>query len=541
MKDEYHRVEDAQDNSFYRLVFENIHDPVLIIRPGGQIIDGNEAIFESLGYSREEMLGMNLSHLRSDSEKPKIGDHLENSRHGATYETVYKRKDGTLFPAEISTKGAMLVGEMTFICVIHDITERKQAEARLRLKKQVLEGINRILMETITTDTEEELGETCLRVAEKITQSKFGFIGEINEAGRLDDIAISNPGWDACRMANPIGHRVMPTGLKIHGIYGRVLQDGKALYTNAPATHPDSIGTPAGHPPITAFLGIPLLHFGKVVGMIGVANKEGGYNDNDTIALEGLAPAMVEALRRKRTEVALKRTKEQAELYVDLMGHDINNMNHSALGFLEIALDSLQKDEKLGLESRTLLEKPVKALQDSSALIDNVRKIRLLATEGIKMKSVDLSEIFRSIDARSFYSPDRDITINVQIIPPLMVEADDFLKDVFYNLISNAVKHSSVDRPLVIEVTAECVKGHDKEMFKCTVEDNGPGIPNELKDRIFYRFQRGATKARGKGLGLYLVRTLVEGYRGKVWVEDRVPGDHTQGAKFVITLPAANR
>jgi GAF domain-containing protein len=179
----------------------------------------------------------------------------------------------------------MLKGDMAFICVIHDITERKQAEARLRFKKHVLEGVNRILMETITADTEEELGETCLRVAEEFTQSKFGFIGEINEAGRLDDIAISNPGWDACQMANPIGHRVMPTGLKIHGIYGRVLKDGKTLYTNTPATHPDSIGTPAGHPPITAFLGVPLLHFGKVVGMIGVANKDGGYNDNVLIFL----------------------------------------------------------------------------------------------------------------------------------------------------------------------------------------------------------------------------------------------------------------
>ena len=59
--------------------------------------------------------------------------------------------------------------------------------------------------------------------------------------------------------------------------------------------------------------------------------------------------------------------------------------------------------------------------------------------------------------------------------------------------------------------------------------------------KLFTRFRRGQTKASGKGLGLYLVRTLVESYRGCVRVEDRVPGDHTKGAKFVVMLPAIEK
>jgi len=70
------------------------------------------------------------------------------------------------------------------------------------------------------------------------------------------------------------------------------------------------------------------------------------------------------------------------------------------------------------------------------------------------------------------------------------------------------------------------------------VEDNGPGIPDILKARIFNRFERGDTKAHGKGLGLYIVRSLIEDYHGRVWVEDRVPGDHAKGARFVIMIPA---
>jgi signal transduction histidine kinase len=62
-----------------------------------------------------------------------------------------------------------------------------------------------------------------------------------------------------------------------------------------------------------------------------------------------------------------------------------------------------------------------------------------------------------------------------------------------------------------------------------------------LKPKLFNQFQRGKTKALGKGLGLYPVRMLVEGYHEKVWVEDRVPDDHTKGARFVVMLPAAQK
>ena len=77
-----------------------------------------------------------------------------------------------------------------------------------------------------------------------------------------------------------------------------------------------------------------------------------------------------------------------------------------------------------------------------------------------------------------------------------------------------------------------------KTYYMVSVEDNGPGIPDNLKEKIFNRLQRGETLARGMGLGLYLVKSLVDSYHGRVWVEDRVAGDHTKGSRFVVMLPA---
>jgi hypothetical protein len=200
---------------------------------------------------------------------------------------------------------------------IQDVTSLREAEQALvrseekyREQNKILNGVNRIFREALTCDTEEELGRTCLAVAEEVTGSTIGFIGEIGRDGLFHDIAISDPGWELCAMYDKVGHRRPPGNFAIHSLYGRVLQDGKSLLTNTPAEHPDSTGTPAGHPPLTAFLGAPLILAGRTIGMIAVGNREGGYCQAELEALEALAPAIVEAFARKRAEDTLREANE---------------------------------------------------------------------------------------------------------------------------------------------------------------------------------------------------------------------------------------
>jgi PAS domain S-box-containing protein len=262
-------------------------------------------------------------------------------------------------------------------------------------------------------------------------------------------------------------------------------------------------------------------------------------DDKDrTVRMFGVIQDITE---RKQAEETLKDAKARAELYLDLMGHDINNMNQSAIGFLELALQTLEMDGKIGRGGKLFIEKPLQAVHGSSRLISNVRKLQRLTDEGVKTMPVDLHDLFRELKAHDFDADDREATVNVCEVPHYLVEGTDLLRDVFINLISNAVKHSDPDRPVTIDVGVEHVDQDGRAYYRCTVEDNGPGVPDKLKSKLFHRFQRGKTQAHGKGLGLYLVRTLVEGYHGKVWVEDRVPGDHTKGAKFVVMLPAVEK
>lgn len=245
----------------------------------------------------------------------------------------------------------------------------------------------------------------------------------------------------------------------------------------------------------------------------------------------------IENEHREKVEKALEEAKGQAELYLDLMGHDINNLNQIGIGYLELAMQTESLEE-----AKSLLEKPLEVMRSASEIISNVRKIKQITENKDKNTNgphiVNLCEVLPRLKERYANVSGRNITINLTMPPICFVKANDLIKDVFSNLLDNAIKHSDPQKPLIINVKLELRREKQKSYYLCMVDDNGSGIPDWVKDKIFERFQRGTTKAHGKGLGLYLVKKLVHDYHGSVWVEDRVPGDYSRGTKFTIMLPA---
>lgn len=299
----------------YRLLFESMQDAVATVAMDGRIQDCNNIFLEMLGYSREEIHGLIYLDLTPapwhEIEKEIINQQVVPRGYSDVYEKEYRRKDGTVFPVELK---AFLMRDQSGCplymgAIIRDITERKKIENGIRLKASILDGINRILREALICDTEKELGETCLAVVQELTRSKLGFINEINGDGQLD--ALANTGWGVCHMPGDEVQQSLPCGLAIHGIYGRVLSDGKSLYTNAPSLHPDSVGLPEGHPPLSAFLGTPLIQNKQVIGLVGLANKEDGYNGQDVEILEALSQTIVQVFMRKRAERQQRESEEQ--------------------------------------------------------------------------------------------------------------------------------------------------------------------------------------------------------------------------------------
>jgi PAS domain S-box-containing protein len=235
----------------------------------------------------------------------------------------------------------------------------------------------------------------------------------------------------------------------------------------------------------------------------------------------------------KQAEEELQDAKARAELYLDLMGHDINNLHQVALGYLELA-----RDMPAGEEQAMFLDKPVEVLQRSAQLIQNVRKLQKLRDGVFKTELVDVCKALSDVQGEFGAVPNKYVMLNINGYERCFVRANELLHDVFANLVSNAIKHTGDRADIVVDLDA--VKDNGSRYYRVMVEDNGPGIPDDFKPKIFNRTLKGTNSARGMGLGLYLVKSLVDSYGGRVWVEDRIFGDHTKGAKFVVMLPAVD-
>ncbi len=200
-----------------------------------------------------------------------------------------------------------------------DITERKNAQERLQRKSAMQEGINSIFRTALASDSDERLGKDCLEIAERLTGSVFGYLGEITPEGVLEVFAMSDPGWDLCTvyLEKQKQDRLQPKKFPIRGLYHSVIQGADSVLSNDPPAHPHWRGLPKGHPPLTAFLGVPLLIGDSVVGMLGLGNKPGGYDALDREIAETLAVAISEALHKNRMRRSLAEREEQLRIFVE--------------------------------------------------------------------------------------------------------------------------------------------------------------------------------------------------------------------------------
>ena len=224
---------------------------------------------------------------------------------------------------------------------------------------------------------------------------------------------------------------------------------------------------------------------------------------------------------RKEYEQALERQRDNLEVLNQVVRHDVRNSLQIALAYGDMLEDYIEEDGEAHLQQ---VLKAGREAVDITQTAGDVTKVLLRSdadSAPVDVRSVLEKQID---DVRASY--ERIIVSVDEVIPDVEVLADDMLESVFQNLLNNAIVHNDKEIPEVtVSVTA------DDETVRVRVADNGPGIPDDRKERIFEESERGLD-SEGTGLGLYLVRTLIDRYGGDVWVENNGP----EGSVFIVEL-----
>lgn len=268
---------------------------------------------------------------------------------------------------------------------------------------------------------------------------------------------------------------------------------------------------------------VPLCGGGSVVGVLFLSsaanNRHLSGEEQHTLITVG--QEIGTAIYRGLLQQELEESYEKANLYLDILTHDIKNANTVSVMYADMLT------EMLAGKPKEFAAKLMESISRNIEITDHVSTIRRLHEEKPQLKPMNLDEVIRR---EIEHYPDHHIHYNPGSHTIL---ADDLISEIFANLIGNSIKFGG-DEVVIFIRTEE----HQSEI-EVIIEDTGPGIPDAMKTVIFDRFQRGSKSTSGKGLGLYIVRTLVSRYGGEVWVEDRVADQPGQGVSFRFLLKKA--
>lgn len=283
---------------------------------------------------------------------------------------------------------------------------------------------------------------------------------------------------------------------------------------------------------------------GKTIGVIYVDNPiDGKIPSRETIEMIEVFVSLVAiAIENASLYSEAHMSREGVNILNRLMFHDLMNYSMAIRGYLDLA--SAQTDDA---SSSKYIERSLKQIDLTADLVGKVRKLSTIrSADRRNLLRIDLASTIRQQTAKTAgMFPSKNVKYSMEIgVEDAFVMANDLLPDLFHNILMNAIKfdlHEVVNLEISLNESTEKATSQGRGSWLVTIADHGPGIPDERKRHIFQGIPKPGPNepARGMGLGLSIVKSLVDLYGGKVWVEDREQGHHEKGAVFFVQFPKA--
>ena len=520
----------------------------------------NPAAERIFGYRAEEVLGAPLDLLLPESARTSHQEHLEKFRHsnvqgremGQRGQIWGRRKSGELFPAEASISKIDLGDDMLFTAVLRNVTERRNAEAeRERLLERAMEARalaeaaqNRISFLSRASELlhsslayEKTFGALLeLIVPQLATYCVIDIVEESGEVRRLHVVH-----GDPAMHEHARRLRSYPRS-QAHYMTWRVIQDNSAeLIVNVTDARLVDTAEDAEHLGILRALApasmmvVPLAVRDRVLGALLFARDASrpAYDAPDLAFASELAARAASALENARLYRRAQLAIRARDDVLGVVSHDLR----TPLAVISMCATSLAEQELMEGEGRAAesLRTIRESTQWAQRLIQDLLDVTAIEAGGLSLTMRAEDPVLLVAKAELLFE-DLAKAHRVALVTDLPERAPSIVCDrdrvlqALGNLIGNAVKFTPAGGTVRMGVATE------KSGVRISIADSGPGIPDEDVPHIFDRFwtARRDSRLQGTGMGLAIVRGIIEAHGGRVWVERNAP----HGAIFNLWLPA---
>lgn len=572
----------GQQPDFFRAAIDQ-SAIVAITDADGVITHANDMFVALTGYSREELIGQTHRIVNSGTHPPEFFENLwATLKSGRVWrgEICNRKKNGELYWVQSAIYPFIGPdGRPTqYLAVRFDITGRKRIKEELAKRNALLSAISQAQSKFITAANRLEIFEGLLTALLELTDSAYGFIGEVlfraDGSAVMDDSlmkirgvpylkshSITNIAWnEATQRYYEDNFEEGMEFTNMNSLFGAVIMSGKPVLANSPKTDPRRAGTPDGHPSLDAFLGIPFFRGSEMMGMVGIANRPGGY---DLSIVEELEPFLVtcsnliEGYRldreRKATADELARSNEELLRATRLKDEFLANMSHELRTPLNAILGNSEMLQEGIYGDLTARQQEAVATIDQSSthLLDLINEVLDLAR--IESGQIELERTPTELgplceSTLAFVRPmaeKKGLTLHFEAptdLPRVRVD-ERRIRQVLINLLNNAVKftpegdgHVTLAVEMLEGTEAPSAIGRER-CVRLSVHDTGVGIAQENLSKLFKPFVQVESalnrQYEGTGLGLALVKRIVELHGGSVGVVSELG----KGSRFSVVLP----
>lgn len=559
-----------ESESRFRKLFQNHSASMMVIDPdSGNIIDANPAAANFYGWSIEELCRMSIMQINTLPPE-RVRAEMEKSRSCAQnhFSFRHRRANGSIRDVDVFCNKIEIAEKVFLYSIIHDITERTRYEFLITFRLRILQMAE--------TSTVEELLQTTLDEAERLTQSSIGFVFFVakDQASLSLQLCTKNPLENIC----PTAVKGEPYSLDKAGIWADAVRERRSILHNDYPSLTNQHRVAAGDTEVTRLLVVPVIRDDRVVAIMGIGNKPENYDDNDLSWVDILANLTWDIVAKKIVDEEREILEHQLQhsKKMEMVGqlaagiaHEINNpLNFIAINFANIQAVTTDLQEMLKeyqnvarkLEAGTFSDDDLQRLRQKEVelaldtLVTDIPEILVESQRGFERIS-SIIHSMRNLSNQHAIEKKIPFNINKGITDTLVVTHHEYslcadvettlgelpvvlcnpeqICQVLLNMIINSV-HAIQSQQRSSKGSIHIHTWFDSSNVYCSIADDGPGIPHGIKNDIFNPFF--TTKSHGKGTGLGLSISfdiIVIKHNGKISVENPVSG----GTVFTFSLP----